>query len=194
MQNKTFKAIFVGDGGVGKSTYVKKMLTGRFSSKYIATLGVEVHPINFKTSVGDVTFNVWDCAGQEKFGGLRSDYWNRANVAFVFYDGSKESSKRKIGALVEDINKVCGDIPIFYVASKYDLVEIKSSNDTIYISSKENINLELPFLLASKTLLNNNDLLFHGSSTKIKEQIFPTIHEKIINAIWNNDFEQNSNL
>lgn len=192
MQNKTFKAIFVGDGGVGKSTYVKKMLTGRFSSKYIATLGVEVHPIDFRTSVGEIVFNVWDCAGQEKFGGLRSGYWINAQVAFVFYDASKES--RKISSLVEEIKKVCGDIPIFYIATKCDLEEIKSSNEAISISSKENINLELPFLLASRTLLKNNDLFFHGSSKKIKEQIFPTFQEKVIYAIMNNDLTQNSNL
>ena len=158
-------------------------------------MGVHAYAIDFKTNVGDVIFNVWDCAGQEKFRGLGSGYWNGAKVAFVFYDASKESSKRKIGALVEDIKKVCGNIPIFYVAIKCDLEEIKRSNDTIHISSKENINLELPFLLASRVLLSNHDLLFHGSSKKIKEEVFPTPYDKVINVILNSPSNmQNSNL
>jgi GTP-binding nuclear protein Ran len=40
----------------------------------LATLGVEVHPLQFHTNVGMIIFNTWDTAGQEKFGGLRDGY------------------------------------------------------------------------------------------------------------------------
>jgi small GTP-binding protein len=55
----------VGDGGVGKTTFVKRHLTGEFEKKYVATLGVEVHPLTFHTNRGAMKFNVWDTAGQE---------------------------------------------------------------------------------------------------------------------------------
>ena len=32
-----FKLVIVGDGGVGKTTFVKRHLTGEFEKKYIAT-------------------------------------------------------------------------------------------------------------------------------------------------------------
>lgn len=35
-----FKLILVGDGGVGKTTFVKRHLSGEFEKKYVATLGV----------------------------------------------------------------------------------------------------------------------------------------------------------
>ena len=35
-----YKLVLVGDGGVGKTTFVKRHLTGEFEKKYIATLGV----------------------------------------------------------------------------------------------------------------------------------------------------------
>lgn len=41
----------------------------------LATLGVEVHPLVFHTNRGPIKFNVWDTAGQEKFGGLRDGYY-----------------------------------------------------------------------------------------------------------------------
>ena len=69
-----FKLVLVGDGGVGKTTFVKRHLTGEFEKKYIATLGVEVHPMGFHTNHGLIKFNVWDTAGQEKLGGLRDGY------------------------------------------------------------------------------------------------------------------------
>ena len=54
---------------------MKRHLTGEFEKKYVATLGVEVHPLVFHTNRGPLRFNVWDTAGQEKFGGLRDGYY-----------------------------------------------------------------------------------------------------------------------
>jgi GTPase SAR1 family protein len=48
----SFKVILVGDGGVGKSAFLKRHLSGEFETRYIATIGVEVHPIKIFTSRG----------------------------------------------------------------------------------------------------------------------------------------------
>lgn len=53
----TFKIVLVGDGATGKTTYVKRHMTGEFERKYVATLGVEVHPIPFWTNKGKVLIN-----------------------------------------------------------------------------------------------------------------------------------------
>ena len=55
-----FKLILIGDGGVGKTTFVKRHLTGEFEKQYVATLGVEVHPLLFHTNRGPIKFNVRD--------------------------------------------------------------------------------------------------------------------------------------
>lgn len=50
---------------------------------FLATLGVEVHPLMFHTNRGAIKYNVWDTAGQEKFGGLRDGYYIQGNVCQV---------------------------------------------------------------------------------------------------------------
>lgn len=93
----TFKCVLVGDGGTGKTTFVKRHLTGEFEKKYVATLGVEVHPLVFHTNRGPIRFNVWDTAGQEKFGGLRDGYYIQVIRCAYIYFYSQHCSKSRFG-------------------------------------------------------------------------------------------------
>lgn len=93
----TFKCVLVGDGGTGKTTFVKRHLTGEFEKKYVATLGVEVHPLVFHTNRGPIRFNVWDTAGQEKFGGLRDGYYIQVISFTYIYFYSQHCSESRFG-------------------------------------------------------------------------------------------------
>ena len=58
----------------------------------LATLGVEVRALIFHTNRGAVRFNVWDTAGQEKFGGLRDGYYIQGK--FIGHTISNRLGKR----------------------------------------------------------------------------------------------------
>jgi small GTP-binding protein len=64
-----FKIVFIGDRGVGKTILCKNLLGMNFESRYVPTLGVEVHPVEHSDSV----FTIWDCPGHERYGGLGDD-------------------------------------------------------------------------------------------------------------------------
>ncbi len=81
-----FKLVFVGDAGVGKTTFLNRHLTGEFIERYDATRGVDVDPLDFSTNHGRIRFNVWDTAGQEKLRGLGDEYYKAADCAVVFCD------------------------------------------------------------------------------------------------------------
>ncbi|KAI9113918.1 hypothetical protein K1719_015169 [Acacia pycnantha] len=52
-----------------------ELLASTASTTSSATIGVEVHPLDFFTNCGKIRFYCWDTVGQEKFGGLRDGYY-----------------------------------------------------------------------------------------------------------------------
>eukprot|EP01083_Nonionella_stella_P067077 177173_1 len=165
-----FKLILVGDGGVGKTTFVKRHLTGEFEKKYVATLGVEVHPLKFNTNYGMVTFNCWDTAGQEKFGGLRDGYYINGQAAIIMFDVTSRVTYKNVPTWYRDLTRVCENIPIVLCGNKVDvkdrkvkpkniLFHRKKPNVQYYdISAKSNYNFEKPFLWVAKKLAQRDDL------------------------------------
>merc|ERR1712025_1121268 len=122
----TFKLVLVGDGGVGKTTFVKRHLTGEFEKKYVATLGVEVHPLVFHTNRGALRFNVWDTAGQEKFGGLRDGYYIQGQCAVIMFDVTSRVTYKNVPNWHRDLTRVCENIPIVLCGNKVDIKDRKS--------------------------------------------------------------------
>ena len=110
--NQQFKIIVVGKGGVGKTTFLKRFRTGEFKHRYIATLGVEVHPINLETNHGNIVFNTWDCAGQVRFSGLREGYYIRADAAIIMVDNTSKESFICVASYLEELRKINPNMPI----------------------------------------------------------------------------------
>lgn len=167
----TFKLILVGDGGTGKTTFVKRHLTGEFEKRYIATVGVDVHPLTFSTNCGTICFNCWDTAGQEKFGGLRDGYYIQGNCAIVMFDVTSRNTYRSVPNWYRDIVRVCDVIPMVLVGNKVDAPDraVKAKMITFHrkkglqyydISAKTNYNYEKPFLWLAKRLANDPSLVF----------------------------------
>ena len=169
-QTTELKLILVGDGGVGKTTFVKRHLTGEFEKKYIATQGVEVHPMDFFTSKGKVKFNVWDTAGQEKLSGLRDGYYIDAHCAIIMFDVCSRITYKNVAKWYKNIVRICGEsIPIVLVGNKVDEKNRKVKAKQILfarrhglqyfdISAKSNYQFEKPFVWLLKKLTGDPNL------------------------------------
>jgi GTP-binding nuclear protein Ran len=172
----------VGDGGVGKTTFVKRHITGEFEKKYIATIGVEVHPLSFHTNRGVILFNVWDTAGQEKFGGLRDGYYIQGNCAIIMFDVTARQTYKNVPNWHRDIVRVCENIPIVLCGNKVDVMDraVKAKHITFHrkknlqyydISAKSNYNFEKPFLWLAKRLANDNNLHFVAGTALLPPEV-----------------------
>ena len=167
----SFKVVLIGDGGVGKSTFLKRCRTGEFEKKYIPTMGVDVGHLTFDTNYGIVIFKVWDCAGQEKLGGLKEGYYQEAQGAIVMFDLTSRVTHTNAAKWIEDIRQVSPDIPVILCGNKCDIqdrkVEHNHINDMLpadvnyfQISARRNVDLNSPWLDLAKQLTGHGDLEF----------------------------------
>jgi GTP-binding nuclear protein Ran len=165
------KLVLVGDGGVGKTTYVKRHQTGEFEKKYIPTMGVQVSQLGFQTTQGPLVYNIWDTAGQERFGGLREGYYLEAQCAIVMFDVTSPATYRNVATWHRDLVRVCPNIPIVLVGNKIDVrdrkvpakrVTFHKKNNMRYfeISAKSNYHFEMPFLSLARQLADDPNLQF----------------------------------
>jgi len=167
----SYKVVFVGDGGVGKTTFLKRMRTGQFEQKYLATIGVEPLNLVFNTNYGEITFNCWDCAGQEKFGGLRDGYYLGGDAGVVMFDLTHRHTYKNAYKWYTDVRRVCPGIPMIICGSKCDEPgrKINDKELTLHrkvgaqyydISAKTLYNQVKPFLSLARQLTGKDDLVF----------------------------------
>jgi GTP-binding nuclear protein Ran len=107
---------------------------------------------------------MWDCAGQEKFGGLREGYCLAAACAIVMFDVTSRISYENVDDYIKTINRVAGPFtPIAVVGNKVDIREgrkVKPSAEYIQYSVKSCYNFERPFLELARQLCKDPDLYF----------------------------------
>ncbi|XP_066373790.1 GTP-binding nuclear protein Ran-3-like, partial [Miscanthus floridulus] len=167
----SFKLVLVGDGGTGKTTYVKRHITGEFEKGYEPTIGVEVRPLDFTTSHGKIRFYCWDTAGQEKFGGLRDGYYINCQCEIIMFDVTSRLTYKNVPTWHRDISRVCENIPVVLCGNKVDVKnwQVKAKAVTYHrkknlqhyeISAKSNYNFEKPFLYLARKLAGNMDVKF----------------------------------
>lgn len=176
MQTDSYKIILIGDSGCGKTSFVTRLKKGEFSGKYVATQGVDVSPVTFNTNHGTIIFKIWDCAGQEKFGGLRDVYYIGANALIIMLDLTSMLSLRNMEHWVKDAGRVVGkDVPVIVCGNKIDALNRKITEEMIKevlpkkvpyfnVSAKINYNVQIAVLELAKKLTSHPDLEFVDGS------------------------------
>jgi len=168
--------------------------------KYVATLGCEVHPLTFFTNLGPIIYNVWDTAGQEKFGGLRDGYYVGGQAAIIMFDVTSRITYKSVQIWHRDLTRVCENIPIVLCGNKVDVKDRKvkpkhinfhrrSPNIQYYdISAKSNYNFEKPFLWITRKITGNQNVKFVAEpamapkETQVDTKLMQQYDQEIIDA------------
>ena len=119
------KIVLFGDGCTGKSTMYHKLCHLKedlpVDKRYKATDEFDFKRISIQTSIGEVTIDLWDTAGQENKGGkLRDAYLKGADGVLLFYDVSEKKSATNIPEWLNQVRRVAPGVPIAVVGNKSD--------------------------------------------------------------------------
>ncbi|TFG26640.1 MAG: GTP-binding protein [Promethearchaeota archaeon] len=172
-----FKVCVFGDGGVGKTTLVNRYLTGTFKGDYKITIGADFYIKKLETNNKDVTLQIWDFAGEDKFRFLLPTYASGSSGGIFMYDITRHSSIENVESWLEVFKKSFEsrfiDIPLIMVGGKTDLEEkrviskeegsemAKKYNffEFIECSSKTGENVEEIFSIISRKMLDSAQYL-----------------------------------
>eukprot|EP01120_Amphizonella_sp_Union-15-10_P001403 TRINITY_DN1147_c0_g4_i1.p1 TRINITY_DN1147_c0_g4~~TRINITY_DN1147_c0_g4_i1.p1 ORF type:complete len:237 (-),score=50.55 TRINITY_DN1147_c0_g4_i1:108-818(-) len=124
------KILIVGDIATGKTSLINRYAHGSFSQRYKATIGVDFawKPLEAKNGQ-TVRLQLWDIAGQERFGHMTRVYYKDALGAIVVYDVTRPNTFEAVSKWKEDINKKVffpgteDPIPTILLCNKIDLLE-----------------------------------------------------------------------
>ena len=160
----TLKIIIVGEPAVGKTSLVKKFVSGQFSKDYRSSIGTNIFikKINLE-NIGETTIQLWDIAGQERWINMRRSYYSGAKGVLIVGDLTRKNTFDQIVKFwVPDVKQYCELTPIVLIANKNDLkeeineIEINTLGQQINAigifttSAKTGENVEMAFKIISE--------------------------------------------
>lgn len=166
----TLKIIIIGELAVGKTSLVKKFITGKFSKDYRSSIGTNIFikKINLKNN-GETTLQLWDIAGQERWINLRHSYYTGTKGAIIVADLSRKNTFEQIEKFwVPDFRLYCDIAPIILIANKSDLKKDVDEHEINTLG--KNINAKSVFITSAKTG-ENIELAFQVISELAKKTL-----------------------
>ena len=168
----SFKLIFIGDSGVGKSCLTSKAVKNTFEDYYQATVGFEFLTYNLKLNDKVIKMQIWDTCGQEIYKSLITNFYRNSSLAIVTYSiDSKESFVHAENWLNDLRSQANPDVRIFLVGNKADLEEERKVSKEEGEKYKEEQNLDLFMETSAKTGYNATNVLIEAAKILYKDYL-----------------------
>ncbi|MHA2283764.1 MAG: Rab family GTPase [Promethearchaeota archaeon] len=161
--NLAFKMCVFGDSGVGKSTLINRYVTAKFDQDLKSTLGAAILMKFIETDSYRITLQIWDFAGEERFGTLLPSYAQGSSAAIFMCDISNRTSISNINSWLQTFkkgnNNFGANFPFLVVGGKLDLAEFRAVNRED-IEDIITVRKNFDYLECSSKTGENVDLLF----------------------------------
>ncbi|KAI2659819.1 Ras-related protein Rab-38 [Labeo rohita] len=175
-----YKILVIGDLGVGKTSIIKRYVHQTYSTNYRATIGVDfaLKVLNWDSET--VRLQLWDIAGQERFGNMTRVYYREAMGALIVFDVNRPTTFEAVSKWKEDLDSKLilsngQSIATVLLANKCDQNRDFLTNNSLKMdqyckengfvgwfetSAKDNINInEAANFLVKHIIASENDIL-----------------------------------
>ncbi|XP_062606448.1 EF-hand calcium-binding domain-containing protein 4B-like isoform X2 [Saccostrea cucullata] len=123
-RQRLFKVVFVGDSGVGKSSFIHRFCNDQFNPTFSATIGVDFQVKSLVMEGQVIVLQLWDTAGQERFRSITKQYFRKADGVILMYDVTTEATFTNVRNWMTSIKEgVEEGTALVVVGNKTDLIE-----------------------------------------------------------------------
>nr|XP_026696430.1 ras and EF-hand domain-containing protein homolog isoform X2 [Ciona intestinalis] len=136
--DRVYKVVFVGNSGVGKTSFIQQFVNSSFTSSISATIGVDYQMKTIRLDAQVIALQLWDTAGQERYRSITRQYFRKADGIVVIYDVTNEKSFLAVRNWMQSVRE--GADPsaiILLLGNKTDI----ATNKTRQVTPKEGAKL-----------------------------------------------------
>ncbi|XP_069191972.1 LOW QUALITY PROTEIN: uncharacterized protein [Procambarus clarkii] len=121
--SRMFKVVFIGDSGVGKTSFIHRASMGVFRGDFGATVGVDYQTLEVQVGGVLAVLQLWDTAGQERFRSITRQYYRKVDGVVVMYDLTSEQSFLNVVDWITSVKEMAGEVVTVMLGNKGDLQE-----------------------------------------------------------------------
>ncbi len=129
------KLVLMGEGGVGKTSLIRRFVLNQYEDTYMHTIGTKVSKIDLTVPKGpdleiQMDMSIFDIMGQHGFRDLiRETYFHGAQALMGVCDVTRMDSLTALTSWIPSALEISGDVPIYLVVNKSDLIDRRSFSD-----------------------------------------------------------------
>ena len=185
-----YRFILIGNSGVGKTSFFRKLATGDFYEKNISTIGIEKKTFNLDININNngkpnnkkFEIFLFDTAGQEKFRAITFNYFKGSDGILLIYDITDRSSFDSVENWIKSITEALGNnnseskYAIILIGNKLDLVDDDSKKKEVDEDEAKEICKKYDILWGGEKSIKNIEF---EKLTKLFEEYVIDIYKRV---------------
>jgi small GTP-binding protein len=116
-----YKIIVVGEGGVGKTSLVKRHVDDFFKEDMKMTIGVDLSVKKITIGGQDKYLQIWDLGGQPHFKAVADIYFRGSHGVMAVFDVTRRASLDRLVDWIDRVHTILGHLPMVVIGNKIDL-------------------------------------------------------------------------